>query len=136
MHNILDTILEWNPSVAMMLHRRPECCGADLEYKAAMLQPRYQHQKDQIDAYMEEQVALGYPIHGERHFQTGFIVYNMRHADTAVIQEEWYQHITKVGIMCQIAFYFVAQRHLESIQEYKHDWQNGRYSIVTYYDDD
>jgi len=129
---VLDTIMKWDSTVAMMLHTRYHCCGADLEFTASMLQPRYAISKQQMTQYMEEEIELGYPVHGERHFQTGFIIYNMNHKDTLSIQQMWQEHIERVGINCQIAFYFVAQRFPRSIQEYFPDWQNMRYSVVTY----
>ena len=131
---VIQTIQHWNISTAMMLHRRPECCGADLEFTAAMLQPRYVQQRERIETYMNQQIALGYPVHGEMHYQTGFIIYNMLHTDTLTIQNMWRGHINQVGIMCQIAFYFVAQRFTESIREYVPAWKTVRYSFVTYYD--
>lgn len=131
---VLNSIYHWNPAVAMMLPPRPECCGADLEFVAAMMQPRYMVDRERIESYMQEQGALGYPIHGARHMRTGFVVYNMNHADTLLIQDTWQEHINRVGIMCQIAFYFVAQRFPDSIQQYDLEWNTGsRYGFV-YYD--
>lgn len=122
---ILSSISQWDSAVAMVLPPRPECCGADLEFKAAMLQPRYISQKERLEMYINEQVDLGFPVHGERHMRTGFIIYNMNHPETRVIQDMWEEHIGRAGIMCQIAFYFVAQRFPMSVQQYTLDWHTG-----------
>lgn len=130
---VLHSIAHWVPHVAMMLPPRPECCGADLEFKAAMMQPRYAVDGERIEAYMIEQAALGFPVHGERHMRTGFLIYNMNHPDTITIQDLWQDHIDQTGIMCQIAFYFVAQRFPTSIQEYSAAWHSGsRYGFIRY----
>lgn len=156
---------------AMMLHGRPAClsnhslCGADVEFEASLLQPRYAVYEQQMRRYMAEEAALGFHVHGGRHFQTGFILYNMHHPDTAVIKDLWYAHIQRVGIHCQLAFYFVAQRYLPAIststsasessnnsdsnavlavmgsdsgaiREYTLDWNYGRMGVLVVYDDE
>lgn len=133
---VLDTIVQWDSNVAMMLPPRPECCGADLEFKAAMMQPRYAINKVQIENYMDEQVQQGYPVHGERHMRSGFVIYNMNHPDTQRIQDMWQEHIDRAGAMCQIALYFVVQRFPVAVQEYKLEWHEGlRHGILVTYDD-
>jgi hypothetical protein len=69
-------------------------------------------------AYMGEEVAKDYPVHEERHFQTGFIIYNLRHPATARLQQMWFEHINRCGILCSISFYFVAQRFQTEIAEF------------------
>lgn len=116
---VLNVISTWNNETAMMLHKHPFlCCGADLEFKESMKQKRYFQQKDQYIKYMNEEVKKGYPIHGKRHFQTGFLIYNLLHPITVKIQKMWMNHIIRCGIQCQISFYFVAQRFPEKIDEY------------------
>jgi hypothetical protein len=129
--NVYESIYNnWNPLHAMMLHRRvSSCCGADLEFNLAMKQERYFLQREMLITYMNEEVALGYPVHGERDFQTGFIIYNMNHKDTFIIQNDWESHIKRAGINCQISFYFVSQRYLLSIAEFVKDWNHGRVTI-------
>lgn len=62
--------------------------------------------------------GIGYAVHGKRHFQSGFIMYNMRHPETYQIQSKWYQGIQEVGSLCQIPLYFIAQQFPQSIQEF------------------
>ena len=59
---------------------------------------------------MEEERVKGYPVTGERFFQSGFIIYNLVHKKTRHIQDMWMRHIHRCGIECQISLYFVAQR--------------------------
>lgn len=133
--SVLNSIYHWDPAVALMLPPRPECCGADLELKAAMMQPRYSINREKIEKYMEEQTQLGFPVHGARHMRTGFVIHNMKHPDIQLIQDIWQEHIDRAGIMCQIAFYFVAQRFPISVQEYLFDWHTGlRHSLLITYD--
>jgi beta-1,4-mannosyl-glycoprotein beta-1,4-N-acetylglucosaminyltransferase len=155
--NVLSTIVNsstWGPGgdsrtkhgsgTSMMLHKKPSpCCGADLEYRDSLLQPRYAQHASTMKAYIDEQVALGYHLQGDPHFQTGFIIYNMRNLkQVREIQDLWYDHIRKVGgLHCQIAFYFVAQirqavlgartegREGTDIREFELDWNYGRKTI-------
>lgn len=78
------------------------------EYKNAMLQPRYASQKDQIDAYMHEQVESGLLDMDCIHYATGFIVRKHSQVERQ-LGEVWYSHIKKCGIECQISFFFVQQ---------------------------
>jgi hypothetical protein len=95
------------------------------------MQPRYKFSHDEMVRYMEEEAALGYPVHGMRHLQSSFIIYNMNHPDTLTIQNMWKEHTDRLGgLMCQISFYFVAQRFPTSVQEYTLDWQMHRYKIT------
>jgi hypothetical protein len=128
----------WNNSVAAMFHTHPQlcgpwcksgrggktpfgkwCCGADVEFvECTAKQERYQLQRDKMVVYMGEEVAKGYPVHGERHFQTGFIIYNLNHPATTRVQQMWFEHINRCGILCQISFYFVAQRFPSEVAEF------------------
>ena len=105
--------------VSTYFHKHPFlCCGADLELKESMYQNRYRISNETILRYMEEEVSLGFKIHGERHFQSGVIIYNLRHPDTEKIQHMWMQHIKRCGIQCQISLYFISQRFPDSIDEF------------------
>jgi hypothetical protein len=67
---------------------------------------------------MGEEVGQGFPVHGERDFQTGFIIYNLKHPATSRIQRMWFEHINRCGILCQVSMYFVAQRFPSEIAEF------------------
>ena len=114
-----DVVHAWDPVHAVVMHKHPFlCCGADLEFMESMKQDRYLKQKHQYLKYIAEEQVQGFPVHGERHFQTGFIVYNLHHEDTQSIQSMWMGHIHRCGIQCQISMYFVAQRFPTSIGEF------------------
>jgi len=116
---VSDVIQTFDSRVGVYMHKHPFlCCGADLELKESMYQNRYGAGKEMILRYMEEEVSLGYKIHGERHFQTGVIIYNMRNPDTLKVQNMWMEHIKRCGIQCQISFYFIAQRFPKSVDEF------------------
>ncbi len=78
------------------------------EYNNAMLQPRYAVQKDQINAYINEQVESGLLDTDCIHYATGFIVRKSNQV-ARQIGEVWYSHIKKCGIECQISFFYVQQ---------------------------
>lgn len=119
-----DAVAQWNPAHALILHRHPFlcgtdlACGADVELKESLLQHRYQLQEKQYVKYMEEEARAGFPTHGERHFQSGFLLYCLDHPDCAKIQRTWMAHIERCGIQCQISMYYVAQRFPDSIGEF------------------
>jgi hypothetical protein len=78
------------------------------EYNNAMLQPRYAVQKDQINAYINEQLKSGLLDTDCIHYATGFIVRKSNQV-ARQIGEVWYSHIKKCGIECQISYFFVQQ---------------------------
>jgi hypothetical protein len=93
------------------------------------LQPRYAKAQQEMKNYIKEELESGFVTENRIFYQTGFIIYNMQHADTESIQELWYVHIKRIGGMqCQIAFFFVSQRFLgeNTIQEYLEEWNYGR----------
>jgi hypothetical protein len=69
--------------------------------------------------YIKEEEEKGYPINGERHFQTTCLVYNMNHPLVYKIQNTWMEHINRCGIQCQISMYFIAQQFKKEIGEFK-----------------
>jgi len=116
---VSDVIQRLDSRIGVYMHKHPFlCCGADVEYKESMHQKRYFWGKAMVLRYMEEEVSLGFKLHGERHFQTGVIIYNLRNPDTLKIQNLWMEHIMRCGIQCQISFYFIAQRFPKSIDEF------------------
>jgi hypothetical protein len=81
------------------------------EFAEAMIQPRYQAQRDQIISYITYKIKSGYSLRTENLYLTGAILRNMSHPDTRKINEEWYSNILECGIECQISFDFIAQNY-------------------------
>lgn len=97
---------------AMHVSKHPFLSGNVLdEFALSMLQPRYAAQRFQISEYIAKMVENGYLLRCEKMFATGFIVRNHTAADTQKINEEWYEHISKCGIQCQISFDLLAQKY-------------------------
>ena len=117
---VMKAIEKWDSRNAMLLKKHEFlCCGADVEYEAAIKQNRYYQEKDKYIKYIKEEEKKGYPINGERHFQTGCIIYNMNHPLVYKIQNTWMEHINRCGIECQISMYFIAQQFKKEIDEFK-----------------
>jgi hypothetical protein len=101
---------------AIKIRKHPSLTGNILhEFGTAMIQPRYQAQRDQTTQYITHKVENGYKLDVECLYWTSAILRNMQHPDTIKINEQWYEDILSCGIECQIAFDFVAQR-FNSIQ--------------------
>lgn len=79
------------------------------EFAESMDQPRYKSQWKRIVTYITEEVAQGFSLQAPI-FMTGGLLRDMRHPDTAAIDQTWSAHIWRCGIQCQISFDFVAQR--------------------------
>lgn len=113
---VLNVTTNWDPTHAVMLHLHPFlCCGFDSEFEESMKQPRYFAQREQYLAYADQEVAAGYHRNGEKHFQGGFIIYNLRNKKTRLFQDTWWDHIQRCGIQDQLSLYFVAQRFKDDI---------------------
>ena len=80
------------------------------EFGTAMIQPRYQAQRDQAASYITQKVREGLELDVGCMYWTSAILRNTTHPDTTTINEHWYKDILACGIECQIAFDFVAQR--------------------------
>ena len=95
-----------------MIREHPSLTGNVLnELSVAMIQPRYQAQRDQIVAYIDDQIQTGFKLRVEHLFWTSAIIRNAKHAETNLINEDWYRAILDCGIECQIAFDFIAQNY-------------------------
>jgi hypothetical protein len=79
------------------------------EFAEAMIQPRYQAQRDQTISYITNKLKSGYSLRTEDLYWTSAILRNMTHPDTRKINEDWYSNILECGIECQISFNFIAQ---------------------------
>lgn len=125
--NILDELIRFDSSkISMMMHELDHCSGVWKEYKRAIEQPRYLHFRSEMKTYIREQSSLGFATEGVPHFQTSFILYNMKHPNTTLIQKLWYRRIQRVGIQCQIAFFFVSQLYHDNIKIFDKDWGFNR----------
>ena len=97
---------------ALMIREHPSLTHNILnELAVAMIQPRYQAQRDQMVAYIDAQIKTGLQLRVEHLFWTSAILRNTRHSDTYLINEDWYKAILDCGIECQITFDFVAQKY-------------------------
>lgn len=81
------------------------------EFAAAMIQPRYQAQRDQTVEYIDNKLHEGLTLKVEHLYWTSAILRNMAHPETVEINEDWYANILECGIECQISFDFVAQKY-------------------------
>lgn len=110
MHQLSQTLIQTNQ--ALMVREHPSLTRNILnELAVAMIQPRYQAQRDQMTTYIDEQIKSGLQLRVEHLFWTSAILRNMRHADAYLINEDWYKAILDCGIECQITFDFVAQKY-------------------------
>jgi hypothetical protein len=119
----IKTINSWTPNISMMVHRHPFINNIKEELKESMLQQRYILDKDNYLNYIEKNVSNGLSTEHYNHFQCGYLLYNMNHSDTKLIQKTWHEHIKQCGINDQISFNFVAQVFEEIIDEYIYDIQ-------------
>ena len=110
MHQLSQTLIQQNQ--ALMIREHPSLTHNILnELAVAMIQPRYQAQRDQMVAYIDAQIKSGLQLRVEHLFWTSAILRNMRHSETYLINEDWYNAILDCGIECQITFDFVAQKY-------------------------
>jgi hypothetical protein len=110
MYRLSQTLIRDNK--ALMIREHPSLTHNILnELAVAMIQPRYQAQRDQMVAYIDAQIKSGLQLRVEHLFWTSAILRNMRHSDTCLINEDWYKAILDCGIECQITFDFVAQNY-------------------------
>jgi hypothetical protein len=82
--------------------------SARSEFKNAMLQPRYEVEREKYEKYMAEQIQSGLLEEDDIHYATGFIV-RKNNMEMRKMGEVWYRHILACGIECQISFFFVQQ---------------------------
>jgi len=95
---------------ALMVREHPSLKHNILnELSVAMIQPRYQSQREQAVAYIAEQIKQGRNLKVKNLYWTSAILRNMAHFDSIRIGENWYEAILTCGIECQISFDFVAQ---------------------------
>jgi len=110
MYLLSQTLIQKNQ--ALMIREHPSLKHNILnELSVAMIQPRYQAQRDQIVAYVDTQIKSGLQLRVDHLFWTSAILRNMRHLDNNLINEDWYDAILDCGIECQISFDFVAQKY-------------------------
>ena len=97
---------------SLMVRAHPSLHGNILnEFAAAMIQPRYQAQRDQTVEYIDNKLHEGLTLKVEHLYWTSAILRNMAHPETVGINEDWYANILECGIECQISFDFIAQKY-------------------------
>jgi hypothetical protein len=97
---------------AMMIREHPSLKHNILnELSVAMIQPRYQSQRNQVVAYITDQINQGRELEVKTLYWTSAILRNMAHHDAIRINEDWYEDILNCGIECQISFDFIAQNY-------------------------
>jgi hypothetical protein len=79
------------------------------EFGESMLQTRYKSQWHKTVTYITEELKNGAQLNCQM-YATGVILRNMRHPDTAKINNLWWEHINRCGIECQISFDIIAQQ--------------------------
>jgi len=105
--NFIIEFVKNNSSLAVRPH--PFLSGNILfEFGEAMLQSRYKSEWTKTVKYITEKVKNGQSLECQM-YHTCLILRNMKHSDTKLINEDWYQQIQLCGIECQISFDFIAQ---------------------------
>lgn len=72
-------------------------------------QPRYLIEKEKYKAYILKRIENGLSETTATHCACGFLIRNMQHEQTKLINNTWYEHIQECGIQDQISFFFVKQ---------------------------
>lgn len=117
----INVINSWNKKHSLMLHLHPRKNVHNVrdEFNESMRrQKRYIYEKKQYTEYINDCKELGLVDDYKLHSQTGFIIYNLNHPMTKILQEGWMQEIKKCGIQCQISFNLFRQNYEEYIGEY------------------
>ena len=84
------------------------------EFELAMTQRRYQKQRDQMKAYVEDKIGRGYKDTLQFHFWCSFIIRDMAASVVEQIGEMWFQEILKCGIDDQLSMFFVYQDYADA----------------------
>jgi len=88
------------------------------EYKASMDQERYRNESDRLVNYINRQISMGFSDVAEQWCATGFVIRNMKHKKTKLINSIWHEHMQECGAQGQISFFFVKQLFEESIHSF------------------
>jgi len=79
------------------------------EFALSMLHERYRRDSEKSKNYIYNQLSKGLNETTKFHYESGFIIRNMKHSKMIEFNETWYSHIKECGIECQIALFFVKQ---------------------------
>lgn len=79
------------------------------EYTESLKQARYFAQHPMMKEYIAAMAAEGYSLKKDIHYVTTCILRDMKHEDTQAINNEWFEHIARCGIECQVSFFFISQ---------------------------
>ncbi len=118
-------LLEKLPRDKFIAMRRHEFFTTPLtawtEYEEAIKQNRYALQASQMADCIEQKLAEGYNDTAEVHYNTGYIVRDMRSSAVRHFNNDWFQHILDCGIECQVGMYFLRQKYDSIIYSLAHD---------------
>ena len=113
---IESLIEQYMPKYSMLVRRHKFIKGSVWnEFNEAMKVEKYNSEKDKYFSYIVKQLSHGLLDTTPDHYQTGFIIRNMRSPIIKEINNTWYEHIRECGIECQISFYFVKQLYADHI---------------------
>lgn len=80
------------------------------EFGVSLLQDRYRVNRSKMYNYINDMLSSGYSEEGNIYW-TSLILRDMNHPKIHELNEEWYNHVKKCGIECQISFFFIAQKY-------------------------
>jgi len=116
---------------AVALHKHIFIENITGEFKKCIkYQERYNRQKEQYIKYINEQIKSGLSKEYKKHYQVGYVIYNMLHPKIHEIQNSWMEHIEKCGINDQISFNFIAQIYPDIIEEYIYNYRDDRSKYI------
>lgn len=121
-HDFLRRTVEaaeaWDGQSALALTLHGWIHDAESEAMEAKGQPRYGRTFPSLLAFMERQRDTGFTSQAGRHFNTGNVVFFLRHPRLEEVQRLWYDHMLEAqNPECQVVFHFTAQHFPTSLVE-------------------
>jgi len=117
----IKSIYDMKEATAVMLHQHPWVKNIHEEVKECLVQERYDKEKHQYKIYIDEEIAKGRSDNYDKHYQGGYIIYNMSHPRLAEFRTTWLEHIHRCGIEDQISLNFVVQKFKDIIETFPYD---------------
>jgi|694.fasta_scaffold14688_10 hypothetical protein len=108
--SIIDELESNNSSMALRKHPTIPKPNVLFDFAESMYQWRYRCDWESMVQYITEELDSGYKLNSETYFATGVVLRNMKHPDTHVINQLWYEHTIRCSAVCQISLHFVQQR--------------------------
>lgn len=116
-HKLIDKYLVKEPyAILLRKHQLNKDNFIWTEFNESMKQERYKLHESKYKDYIHNQIKGGFKDEVKDHAQTGFIIRNMKHPRINELNESWYSEIQKVGIQCQIMFFFIQQKFPDIIK--------------------